>query len=149
MVDHESYMELALAEARHAGARGEVPVGAVLVRHGIVIAGAGNTRELENDPLGHAELNVIRQGCRILGDWRLTGCTLYVTLEPCPMCAGAILNARLDKVVYGAADPVMGCLGSRIHLFDLDMGVRPLVTPGVLAEPCGQLLRAFFETRRL
>lgn len=148
MQNHDTYMQLALEQARLAAARGEVPVGAVLVRHGIVIAAGGNTREQDNDPLGHAEINVIRQGCRVLGDWRLSGCTLYVTLEPCPMCAGAILNARLDKVVYGAPDPVMGCLGSRIHLFDLDMGTRPLVTPGVLAEECGALVSDFFAARR-
>ncbi|MEG1943686.1 MAG: nucleoside deaminase, partial [Angelakisella sp.] len=125
LIDNEYYMSLALAEARLAGKRGEVPVGAVLVRRGEIIAACGNTREEEHDPLGHAEINVIRAGCRVLGDWRLSDCTLYVTLEPCSMCAGAILNARVAKVVYGAADPVAGVLGSRLHLFDLDLGFRP------------------------
>ncbi|MEG2086923.1 MAG: tRNA adenosine(34) deaminase TadA [Angelakisella sp.] len=148
MVNHEQYMELALAEAEAAAARGEVPVGAVLVHNGIVIAQAGNTREGDGDALGHAELTVLRQGCRVLGDWRLVGCTLYVTLEPCPMCAGAMVNARIDRVVYGAADPAMGCVGSKIHLFDLDFNHRPLVTTGVLAERCTALLKAFFETKR-
>lgn len=148
MTDHNIYMELAIAEAEKAAARGEVPVGAVMVRDGIVIAAAGNTREAANDPLGHAELSVIAAASRILGDWRLSGCTLYVTLEPCPMCAGAIMGARVDRVVYGAPDPTMGCVGSRIHLFDLDMGYRPLVTTGVLAERCSELMRGFFESRR-
>lgn len=148
MTDHESYMQLALAEAEAAAARGEVPVGAVLVRGGIVIAAAGNTREQLSDPLGHAELNVLAAGSRILGDWRLSGCTLYVTVEPCAMCAGAIVNARIDRVVYGASEPVTGCVGSRIHLFDLDLGHRPLVTAGVLAERCGTLMTNFFAGQR-
>lgn len=148
MTDHEGYMELALAQARLAQARGEVPVGAVLVRDGQVIAACGNTREGDSDPLGHAEINVIREGCRILGDWRLSDCTLYVTLEPCPMCAGAIVNARLHKLVYGASDPAAGCVGSRIHLFDLDFNHRPLVTTGVLSEQCGALLTNFFRAKR-
>lgn len=141
-------MALALEQAKLALARGEVPVGAVLVRGGEVIAACGNTREQDRDPLGHAEINAIREGCRILGDWRLSDCTLYVTLEPCSMCAGAIANARLRKLVYGAADPVAGCVGSRIHLFDLDFNHRPLVTTGVLAEQCGALLTAFFREKR-
>ncbi|MEG0752765.1 MAG: nucleoside deaminase, partial [Angelakisella sp.] len=122
MTEQEQYMTLALEQARLAQSRGEVPVGAVLVQNGQVLAACGNTREQENDPLGHAEIKVIQEGARILGDWRLTGCTLYVTLEPCPMCAGAILNARIQKVVYGASDPAAGCLGSRIHMFDMDLG---------------------------
>lgn len=148
MVNHEQYMELALEEARQAALRGEVPVGAVMVRRGIVIAAAGNTREGNNDPLGHAEITVIREASHLLGDWRLDGCTLYVTLEPCPMCAGAIVNARVDRVVYGACDPAAGCVGSRIHLFDLGFNHRPLVTTGVLAQECGQVLRDFFGDKR-
>lgn len=148
MTDHEHYMALALEQAKLALDCGEVPVGAVLVRGGEVIAAGGNTRERDSDPLGHAEINVIREGCRITGDWRLSDCTLYVTLEPCPMCAGAILNARLYKLVYGAADPAAGCVGSRIHLFDLDFNHRPLVTPGVLADRCGALLTDFFKKKR-
>ena len=148
MVRHEPFMEEALKEARAAGEEGEVPVGAVLVKDGRIIARGGNTRERDRDPLGHAEINVIRQGCALLRSWRLTGCTLYVTLEPCPMCAGAILNARLDRVVYGASDPAAGCVGSKIHLFDLDFNCRPLVTPGILADQCAALLRDFFAVRR-
>lgn len=148
MTEQEQYMTLALEQARLAQSRGEVPVGAVLVQNGQVLAACGNTREQDNDPLGHAEIKVIQEGARILGDWRLTGCTLYVTLEPCPMCAGAILNARIQKVVYGASDPAAGCLGSRIHMFDMDLGYRPLVTAGVLAEQCGALMSEFFKERR-
>lgn len=148
MTEQEQYMTLALEQARLAQSRGEVPVGAVLVQNGQVLAACGNTREQENDPLGHAEIKVIKEGARILGDWRLTGCTLYVTLEPCPMCAGAILNARIQKVVYGASDPAAGCLGSRIHMFDMDLGYRPLVTAGILAEQCSALMSEFFKERR-
>ncbi|MEG0541371.1 MAG: nucleoside deaminase [Angelakisella sp.] len=148
MTEQEQYMTLALEQARLAQSRGEVPVGAVLVQNGQVLAACGNTREQENDPLGHAEIKVIQEGARILGDWRLTGCTLYVTLEPCPMCAGAILNARIQKVVYGASDPAAGCLGSRIHMFDMDLGYRPLVTAGILAEQCSALMSEFFKERR-
>lgn len=148
MRDDERYMKIALEQARQAGERGEVPVGAVLVHGGEVLAAVGNTRQNAADPFGHAEMSAIAAGCRALGDWRLSGCTLYVTLEPCPMCAGAILNARLERLVYGASDAVMGCVGSRIHLFDLDMGYRPKVTAGVLAEDCGLLLTQFFRKRR-
>ena len=145
---HQRMMALALEEARKAGARGEVPVGAVLALGDRVVAAAGNTREERQDALGHAELEVIHAGCRALGRWRLAGCTLYVTLEPCPMCAGACVNARLDRVVYGAADPQAGCLGSRMNLFALDLAARPRIVPGILEEECARLLRDFFETRR-
>lgn len=142
-------MSLALEQARLAAARGEVPVGAVLVKDGAVVARGGNTREAGGDVLGHAEVEVLRQGARVLGDWRLTGCTLYVTLEPCPMCAGACLNARVDRVVYGAADPVAGCLGSVFNLFAMDFPQRPRIVAGVLEEECRQLLSEFFAGRRL
>lgn len=142
------FMRAALAEAELAGQRGEVPVGAVLVREGEILAAAGNTRENAGDALGHAELEVIRLGCKLLGGWRLTGCTLYVTLEPCPMCAGACINARVDRVVYGAADPVAGVLGSRANLFAMDFPHRPTLTVGVLGRECGHLLREFFAGKR-
>ena len=141
-------MREALAEAERAASRGEIPVGAVIVRDGEIIARAGNTREQGHDPTGHAEINVIRAACEALGNWRLTGCTLYVTLEPCPMCAGAILAARLERVVFGASDPDAGCLGSRIHLFDIGFANRPWVKRGVLEEECTGLLRSFFRERR-
>ena len=148
MTNHEAFMREAIAEARMAEARGEVPIGAVLVRDGVVIARSGNTRENDRDVLGHAEIKVLQEGCRVLGSWRLSGCTLYVTLEPCPMCAGAILNARVERVVYGAADPAAGCVGSKINLFALDFNHTPLVRAGVLEGECAQLLRDFFARRR-
>ncbi len=142
------FMELALAEARLAAAEGEVPVGAVVVQNGRVIATGRNRRENDRNALAHAECEAIRSAGLALGNWRLTGCTLYVTLEPCPMCAGAIINARVDRVVYGAADPAGGCAGSLINLFALDLPHRPALTTGVLAEECRAVLAAFFQTRR-
>ena len=106
------YMALALEEARTALAAGELPVGAVVVKDGAVVGRGRNTREAEHDPTGHAEIAAIRDAAKRLGDWRLTGCTLYVTLEPCPMCAGAISSARISRLVYGADDPEKGCAGS-------------------------------------
>ena len=146
---HETFMAEALAEARLALGEGEIPVGAVLVREGQVIARGRNTRERARDPLGHAEIMALREGSHVLGSWRLTGCTLYVTLEPCAMCAGAALNARVDRVVYGAADPAAGCLGSRINLFALELGTEPRIVAGVMAEECSRLLRDFFRGRRI
>lgn len=145
---HERWMRLALEEARMAGEAGEVPVGAVIVRDGAVIARGRNCREAGGDALGHAELMAIGAAARATGDWRLTGCTLYVTLEPCCMCAGGCLNARLERVVYGAADEAAGCLGSRVNLFAMGLGPAPGITPGVLAEECRSLLTAFFASRR-
>lgn len=147
---HERWMKAALEEARLAGEAGEVPVGAVIVRAGQVIARGRNTREGAGSPLGHAELEAIAQAGRAMGDWRLTGCTLYVTLEPCCMCAGACLNARLARVVYGAADEAAGCLGSRVNLFGMGLGggAAPGVIAGVMAEECRALLREFFTHRR-
>lgn len=147
-MNHEDYMRLAIDEAKRAAAAGEIPVGAVVVRGGRVIATARNDREESHSPLGHAEVRAIEMAAKALGDWRLTGCTLYVTLEPCVMCAGAILNARLDAVVYGAADPSLGCLGSRLNLAHLDLGSAPRITAGVLEEECRALLSAFFLTHR-
>ena len=150
LAEHRRWMALALEEARLAGLRGEVPVGAVIVRAGELLARGGNTREGEGSALGHAELTVIRKACRALGDWRLTGCTLYVTLEPCCMCAGACLNARLERVVYGAPDEAAGCLGSQLDLFRLGLpgAEPPKVIGGVLEEECREALRSFFAQRR-
>ena len=145
---HERWMSLAIREARLAAEAGEVPVGAVVVRDGTIIGRGRNRREAEGTALGHAELEAIAAACREVGDWRLTGCTLYVTLEPCCMCAGACLNARLDRVVYGAADQAAGCLGSRVNLFAMGLGPPPGILPGVLAEECGALLQDFFRQRR-
>ena len=133
MTEHRRWMTAALEQARQAGQAGEVPVGAVVVKEGRLIAWGRNSREGERSALG---------------DWRLTGCTLYVTLEPCCMCAGACLNARLERVVYGAADEAAGCLGSRVDLFAMGLGLAPGILPGVMEEDCRRLLQEFFAARR-
>jgi len=142
-------MALALEQARLAAEEGEVPIGAVLVCDGAVVAHGRNARESAADPTAHAEMIAIRDGAERLGRWRLTGCTLYVTLEPCPMCAGALVNARVDRLVYGAADPKAGAVGT---LYDLSadprLNHRFEVTGGVLADECGQILKEFFRTLR-
>ncbi|MDJ0974277.1 MAG: tRNA adenosine(34) deaminase TadA [Planctomycetota bacterium] len=144
-----AFMQEAIEEARQAAEVGEVPVGAVVVRGGQVIARAHNAREIENDPSAHAELVAMREAARLLRSWRLTGCTVYVTLEPCFMCAGAIVNARPDRVVFGAMDPKAGAVGSLANvLADERLNHRPEVTAGVLAEECGTLLRDFFRAAR-
>lgn len=145
---HEDYMQMAIAEARKAAAAGEIPVGAVVVCGDTVLAAARNDREETHSPLGHAEVRAIEMACHAHGDWRLEDCTLYVTLEPCPMCSGVILNARVGQVVYGAADPQYGCLGSRLNLAHLDLGASPRLTAGVLAEECSALLSDFFRRQR-
>lgn len=145
---HETYMRLALEEARAAGARGEVPVGCVIVRNGEVIARGSNHREETKNALSHAETETIQAACAAIGDWRLSDCTLYVTLEPCPMCAGAILNARVDTVVYGASDPTFGACGGVMNLFEEAFGVHPKLYGGVLAEECGAVLQMFFRGLR-
>lgn len=143
-------MERALAEARRAGALGEVPVGAVVVRNGEWIASGYNRPIADHDPSAHAEMQALRAAAARLGNYRLTGCELYVTLEPCAMCAGAILHARLDRVVYGASDPKTGACGSVIDVFgDLRLNHQTQVLGGVLAEAGGDLIREFFAARRL
>lgn len=145
----EAAMRLALAEAAAAAARDEVPVGAVVLYGGEVVARAHNRREQAHDPLGHAEVLAIRAAATALGRWRLIGCTLVVTLEPCTMCAGAISLARLDRLVFGARDPRAGAVGSLMNVAtDVRLNHRPAVTEGVLAEPCGEVLRAFFGAKR-
>lgn len=146
--DDAYFMSLAMEEARQAAAEGEVPVGAVVVRASEVIATGRNHRERAKNALSHAELEAIDGACKALGGWRLFGCTLYVTLEPCPMCAGAIVNARLDRVVYGAADPKAGSCGSVIQLFDLPYNHRPACEGGVQGEACAALLSDFFRSLR-
>lgn len=142
-------MELALAEARAAAARGEVPVGAVVARDGVVVAAAGNrTRELA-DPTAHAETLAIRAACRALGQERLTGCDLHVTLEPCPMCAGAISFARIRRLYFGAEDPKGGAVTSGVRLFDQPTCHHaPEIYPGFGEREAAQLLRDFFRVRR-
>lgn len=142
------FMREALMLAQEAAAAGEVPVGAVVVKDGRMIAAGFNRRETGKSALAHAEIEAIREACRILGGWRLSGCTLYVTLEPCPMCAGAIINARIDRVVYGARDPKAGCAGSLINLFAVGFNHTPLITAGVMAEECAAILSNFFENKR-
>jgi tRNA(adenine34) deaminase len=145
----ERFMRMALDEARRCTAHGDVPVGAAVVRGGEVLAIAGNARELEQDPTAHAEIAVLRAAARTLGSWHLEGCTLYVTLEPCAMCAGASVLARVDRVVFGAADPKAGFAGSLGNLVqDERLNHRTDVTPGVLAADCGEVLRDFFRDRR-
>ncbi len=143
-----AFMELALEQARLAAALGEVPVGAVVVRDGQVIAAAHNLRETGHRATAHAEVLAIEQACAVVGSWRLEGCTLYVTLEPCPMCAGAIINARVDRVVYGARDEKAGCCGSVADLFAMPFNHCPRVRSGILQEECLEVLQQFFEGLR-
>jgi tRNA(adenine34) deaminase len=145
----ERMMRLALEEARAAGAEGDVPVGAVVVRGDEVVGRAGNAREREQDPTAHAEILTLRQAARAIGNWHLEGCTLFVTLEPCAMCAGALVLARLDRLVLGAPDPKAGFAGSLGDIVrDGRLNHEVEVTVGVLAEECGEVLRAFFAERR-
>ena len=148
-MEREIYMRQAIDLARQALAEGEVPVGCVIVRDGEVVGRGRNRREEQRTALGHAEMDAIREACQTLGGWRLSGCTLYVTLEPCPMCAGAIINSRLRRVVYGARDAKAGCCGSVTDLFALPFNHRPTVEGGLLEEECAALLAAFFERLRL
>ncbi len=142
-------MAVALAEARRAEAHGDVPIGAAVVRDGEVLAAAGNERELRRDPTAHAEVLAIRAAAAALGGWRLPGTTLYVTLEPCAMCAGAIVLARIPTVVYGTADPKAGAAGSVLDvLAEPALNHRPEVIAGVLAEESAALLRDFFAAKR-
>lgn len=148
--DDAYYMGLALAEARKAMALGEVPIGAVLVRRGEVVAAAHNWRELAPDPTGHAEILAIREAARRLGGWRLTDSALYVTIEPCPMCAGAIVQARIERLVYGAADPKAGAVDSLMDLVrHPGLNHRVEVTAGVRAEECQELMKEFFRKLRM
>jgi tRNA(adenine34) deaminase len=146
---HEAYMRMALQQAEAAWAEKEVPVGAVIVREERVVAAAYNQREQLHDPTAHAEMIAITQAAESLGGWRLEGCRLYVTLEPCPMCAGAILQARIPFVVYGATDPKAGAVDSLFHLLrDERLNHQTEVISGVLAQPCGEILTAFFAEQR-
>ena len=141
-------MREALELAREAAAEGEVPVGAVIVYQDRVIARGRNRREVGKNALCHAELEAIDGACRALGGWRLWQCTLYVTLEPCPMCAGAIINARIRRLVFGARDPKSGCFGSVSDFNALAFNHKPQVVCGVRGEECAQILSAFFQKLR-
>ena len=144
----EFYMSEAISLAKRAGEIDEVPVGALIVCRGKIIATAYNTREHDRCATSHAELRAIEAACRALGGWRLPDSTLYVTLEPCPMCAGAIINARIGKVIYGAKDANGGALGSVVDLCSYPLGHKPEVICGILENECRGVLRAFFEKRR-
>ena len=147
--EDERWMALALEQAQLAADKGEVPVGAVVIHGEKVIAKTHNLRESNKDPLAHAELLAIADAAKLLGRWRLIECTLFVTLEPCPMCAGAIVNSRLDRIVYGTGDPRAGACGTIFNIVeDERLNHRPEVVRGVLKEPCSQILSKFFKDLR-
>ena len=146
---HEEYMFRALELARQCIADGDVPVGCVIVSPDGTVVGEGrNRREADGLATAHAEVEAINMACKTLNSWRLSGCTLYVTLEPCPMCAGAILNARIPRVFYGARDRVMGACGGVLNLFMEDFPNRPALVGGILAEDCRKILEEFFRDIR-
>lgn len=148
-MDERVYMEEALRLAQQAYEDGEVPVGCVIVRNGQIVGRGRNRRETGRTALGHAEIEAIGQACENLGGWRLWDCTLYVTLEPCPMCAGAIINARIPRVVYGARDEKCGACGSVCNLFSMDFNHRPVAQSGLMEEEASRLLTQFFQDLRL
>ena len=143
------FMEEALALAKEAFAEGEVPVGCVIVRNDEIVGRGRNRRETGKTALGHAEIEAIDQACKTLGGWRLWECTLYVTLEPCPMCAGAIINARIPRVVYGASDSKCGACGSVCDLFSMEFNHHPKVEKGIMEAQCAGLLTEFFQNLRV
>ncbi len=148
-MDREKYMTMALDLAREAAAVGELPVGCIIAdKNGKIIGRGRNTRQESRSALGHAELTAIDEACRNLGDWRLEGCTIFITLEPCPMCAGAIINARIPIVVFGAREENFGSCGSVIDLFSERYGHSPAVYGGILEADCAGLLRDFFRAKR-
>ncbi len=142
------FMEMALEQAKIAYNKGEVPVGAVIVRNENVIAVGHNCRETDKNALLHAEIDAINKACTALGGWRLWDCQMYVTLEPCPMCAGAIINAHIPDVFFGAYDKKNGCCGSVANLFDMPFAFKPNVTGGVLEEECREIIKRFFKDLR-
>ena len=147
-MEDATYMAQALELARESAREGEVPVGCVIVRDGVVVGQGRNRREQVKNALSHAEIAAIDDACRNLGGWRLWECTLYVTLEPCPMCAGAIINARIPRVVYGASDEKYGACGSVCDLFSMAFNHHPQVTSGILGEECAGLMQEFFQQLR-
>lgn len=144
----EYFMLEALKEGMAASRRGEIPVGAVIVRDGKIIARAGNMRERAKSAVAHAETLAIEEACAVLGGWRLIGCELFVTLEPCPMCAGAIVNARIPRVVYGATDAKAGAMGGLFNMDEQALNHHPEIVRGVLADECAAALKDFFRMRR-
>lgn len=148
MTEQEKFMKAALRLAKKAADEGEVPVGCVVVRDGQIVGRGRNRRETKKNALGHAEIEAIHKACRKLGGWRLHQCDLYVTLEPCPMCTGAIINARIQTVYFGAPDPKAGSCGSVVNLFDLPYNHKPKVVSGLLEQDCIDQLQAFFRALR-
>ena len=145
----EKFMAQALKEAGISANFDEVPVGAVIVKDGKIIARGHNLREFKNDPTAHAEIVAIRKACKMLGSWRLEGCTIYVTIEPCSMCAGTLLWTRIKRIVYGAKDPKGGALGSSYNLFEVkNINHHPEITGGVLEKECSALMTSFFRSKR-
>ena len=150
MTEQERYMKEAIRQARKAEALMEVPIGCVIVKDGRIIARGYNRRNTDKNTLSHAELNAIRKASRVTGDWRLEGCTMYVTLEPCQMCAGALVQSRIDGVVIGCMNPKAGCAGSVINLLDMDgFNHRVKITRGILEEECSSMLSGFFKKLRM
>ena len=147
-MDHQTYMARALELAAQAAQVGDVPVGCVIVRDGEIIGEGRNRREENVDATAHAELEAIRDACQRVGSWRLHGCTLYVTLEPCPMCAGGIINARIEQVRYGAKDEKAGACGSVLNLFEERFNHKPRIYRGPMENECGRILQNFFEELR-
>ena len=148
MTEREKYMSAALELAREAAAAGEIPVGCVIVKAGEIVGRGRNRREENRSALAHAEVEAIAEACKTLGDWRLEDCALFVTLEPCPMCTGAIINARVGEVVYGAKEENTGSCGSVINLFEENYGHKPRVYGSVLKDECAAVMREFFENLR-
>lgn len=143
-----TFMKMAIAIARESAVRGEVPVGAIVVKDGEIVGSSSNMRETNLDATAHAEIEAIREACRKLGRWRLSDCDLYVTLEPCPMCAGAILNAKIGRVIFGAKDPRGGAFGSLVELRAYPFYHKPKVDYGIFADECRDLLSEFFKDKR-
>ena len=149
MTEQEKYMKEALRQAKKAAAAGEVPIGCVIVRDGAIIARGYNRRKADKTTLSHAELNAIRKASKKLGDWRLEGCTMYVTLEPCQMCSGALVQSRIDRVVIGCKNPKAGCAGSIVNLLQMEAFNHQVdITYGVLEQECSQVLKDFFKGLR-
>ena len=144
----EKFMREAILLAKEAADDDEAPIGAVIVRDGEIVGRGRNRREKDKNALGHAEIEAINDACKTLGGWRLIGCTMYVTLEPCPMCTGAIINSRIERVVFGAYDKKAGSCGSLINLFDLPYNHKPILSGGFMEEECGSLLSEFFKKLR-
>ena len=146
---YEKYMKEAIREANLAALEDEVPIGCIVVKNGEIIAKAHNQRDKTNNPLGHAETLAIEKASEVLNDWQLVGCDLYVTIEPCIMCAGAIIQSRINKVIYGAPDLRGGAFGSSINVLDAkDINHRPEVISGVLADECSQIIKDYFKSKR-